>query len=200
MQENCVVACSKSETIFHALTGTRDTFKDEELGGEHRICITAAISSTVAAIHELLEIKPQLWICAGCRHKDGHIAMSSTISACTDCGETMASTLLIYVSALVRGLLTKGYLGLDMEKGHNLTNFSHFGELLLAPHGLQCGLEYPNHNEMGEFANCACESQEVDEPAVPKAGASGDGNINTRPQRAWNLLNESSLSFLKCIT
>ena len=94
-----MVACSKSETTFHALTGTRDTFKDEELGGEHRICITAAISSTVAAIHELLEIKPQLWICAGCRHEEGHIAMSSTILACTDCGETMASTLLTYVSA-----------------------------------------------------------------------------------------------------
>ena len=174
-----MVACSKSETSFHALTGTRDSFKDEELGGEHKICITAAISSTVAAIHELLEVKAQLWVCAACRHEEGHIAMSSTITACTDCGETLAWTLQNYVSGWLRGLLTKGMLGLDMEKGHNLTNFSHFGELLLAPHGLQVGLEYPDHNEMGEFANCACESQEVDEPAVPKAGAGGGGNTNT---------------------
>ena len=109
-----MVACAKSETIFHALTGNMDTYKDEELGGEHKACITAAINSTVAAIHELLEVKAQLWVCAACRHEEGHIAMSSTITACTDCGETLAWTLQIYVSAWLRGLLTKGMLGLDM--------------------------------------------------------------------------------------
>ena len=71
LQENCVVACAKSETIFHALTGNKDTYKDEELSGEHRACITAAISSTVAAIQELLEVKAQLWVCDGCRHEEG---------------------------------------------------------------------------------------------------------------------------------
>ena len=175
-----MVACAKSETSFHALTGNRDTFKEEQLGGEHKICITAAISSTVAAIQELLEYKPQLWICSGCRLEEGHVAMNSTVTACTDCGETMASTLLIYVSAWVRGLLTKSFLGTDTEKGNQLTNFSHFGALLLAPHGVQNGLEYPDHTEMGDFATCACESQEVEiiDPKGTDADAGVDGNVN----------------------
>ena len=103
-----MVACAKSETTFHALTGKMDTYKDEKLCGEHKACITAAINSTVAAIHELLEVKAQLWVCAACHHEEGHIAMSSTITACTDCGETLAWTLQINVSAWLRGLLTKG--------------------------------------------------------------------------------------------
>jgi hypothetical protein len=63
-----------------------------------------------------------------------------------------------------------------MEKGHNLTNFAHLGELLLTPHGLQVGLEFPDHTEMGDLATCACESEEVEEPAVPKVGAGEGGN------------------------
>jgi hypothetical protein len=109
-----VVACASSDTTFHSLTGNATTYKEEELGGEHKVCITAAIQSTVAAIHELLDVKDQLWVCAGCRFEEGHQAMSSTIKACTDCGETLAWTLQNYVAGWLRGLLTKGMLGLDM--------------------------------------------------------------------------------------
>ena len=167
-----MVACARSDTTFHALTGNATTYKEEELGGEHKACITAAIQSTVAAIHELLDVNAQLWVCAACRFEEGHLA----IKACTDCGETLAWTLQNYVAGWLRGLLTKSMLGLDMEKGHNLTNFSYFGELLLAPHGLQVGLEFPDHTEMGELATCSCESEEVEEQAVPKVGAGEGGN------------------------
>ena len=60
-----MIACAKSDTTFHSLTGTATTYKEEELRGEHKACITAAIQSTIAAIHELLDIKDQLWVCAG---------------------------------------------------------------------------------------------------------------------------------------
>ena len=63
-----------------------------------------------------------------------------------------------------------------MEKGHTLTNFAHLGELLLAPHGLQVGLEFPDHTEIGDDATCACESEEVDEQVMPKVGAVEGGN------------------------
>ena len=55
-----MIACARSDTIFHSLTGNASTYKEEELKGEHKACITAAIQSTVAAIHEMLDIKDQL--------------------------------------------------------------------------------------------------------------------------------------------
>jgi hypothetical protein len=76
-----VVACARSDTTFHALTGNATTYKKEELGKEHKACITAAIQSPVAAIHELLEVNAQIWVCAACRFEEGHLAMSSTIKA-----------------------------------------------------------------------------------------------------------------------
>ena len=142
------------------------------------MCITSAIKPTIAAIQELLDIKDQLRVCSGCRFDDGHQAMSSTVKSCTTCGETLEWTLQSYVSSWLRGLLTKGLIGLDMEKGHTLTNFAHLGELLLTPHGLQVGLEYPDHRELGDDATCACESEEVDEQAIPKVAAVEGGNTD----------------------
>ena len=101
-----MIACARSDTIFCSLTGNASTYKEEELGGEHKACITAAIQSTVAAIHELLDIKDQLWVCAGCRFDHDHQAMSSTVKSCTTCGETLEWTLQSYVSGWLRGLLT----------------------------------------------------------------------------------------------
>ena len=84
-----MIASARSDTIFHSLTGTATTYKVEKLGGEHKVCITSAIKSTIAAIQELLDNKDQLWVCAGCRFDDDHQAMSSTVKSCTTCGETL---------------------------------------------------------------------------------------------------------------
>jgi hypothetical protein len=163
-----VVACAKSETTFHSLTGTTATFKEEKQGGEHKMCITSDFKSTIAAIQELLDINDQLLVCSGCRFDDGHQAMSSTVNSCTTCGETLEWTLQSYVSGWLRGLLTKGLLGLDMEKGHTLTNFALLGEMLLALHGLQVGLEFPDHRELGDDTTYACESEKLMSKLSPR--------------------------------
>jgi hypothetical protein len=59
-----------------------------------------------------------------------------------------------------------------------MTNYAQLDEKLLAPHRLQVGLEYPDHRDLGDDARCACESEEVEEEAIPVAIGLEGGNTN----------------------
>jgi hypothetical protein len=64
------------------------------------------------------------------------------------------------------------------ELRQTMTNYAQLGEKLLAPHGLQVGLEFPDHRELGDDATCACESEEVKEQAIPVAAGLEGGNTD----------------------
>ena len=110
------------------------------------------------AIQELLAAREQLWICAGCRVNYDHKAMSSNTLACADCGESQEWTLQIYCDMWIRGLLIKGMMGYNRERDGSPVNFAKLGEKMLSPHGVNTGLEHPDHREIGDDATCACEA------------------------------------------
>ena len=120
------------------------TYREEGLGGEHKGCFLATVRSAVAAIQELLNAKEQLWVCAGCRADYAHIAMSSTLTSCSTCGESLEWTLSVYCTSWIKGLLTKSTMSFDRERSLKMTNYAQMGERLLAPHRKQVGLEYPD--------------------------------------------------------
>jgi hypothetical protein len=102
--------------------------------------------------------------------------MSSTIKSCTSYGETLEWTLHSYCSGWLRGLLTKGLQSYNRERDFTMTNYAQLGEKLLAPHGLQVGLEFPDHRELGDDTTCTCESEEVEEQAIPVDAGFEGGN------------------------
>jgi hypothetical protein len=64
------------------------------------------------------------------------------------------------------------------ERNFTMTNHAQQGEKLLAPHGLQVGLEFPDHRELGDDETCACESEEVEEQAITVVAALEGGNTD----------------------
>ena len=59
-----------------------------------------------------------------------------------------------------------------------MTNYAQLGERLLAPHGKQVGLEYPDHRELGDDAACACEAEIVPDVIGLEGGNTDQGNNN----------------------
>ena len=57
-----------------------------------------------------------------------------------------------------------------------MTNYAHLGERLLAPHGQQIGLEYPDHRELGDDATCACEVEASSVVIGLEGGNTNQGN------------------------
>ena len=156
--DNSTSKCLINQEGEHPLTGSMTTYREEGLGAAHKECVIAMVASTRMAIQELLAAKEQLWICAGCRVNYDHQAMSSNIQTCADCGESQEWTLQIYCDMWIRGLLQKGMQGYDREMDGAPMNFALLGEKLLSPHGVNTGLENPDHKEIGEDATCACEA------------------------------------------
>ena len=65
-----------------------------------------------------------------------------------------------------------------------MTNYAQLGERLLAPHGKQVGLEYPDHRELGSNATCACEVEAI--PSV--IGLEGGNTIQENNQENMDTL------------
>jgi hypothetical protein len=130
----------------------------------------------VVAIQELLQAREQLLVCAGCRFSTDHQAMRSTIKSCSTCGENQECTLDSYCSAWLRGLPTKGLQSYDRERDLNMTSYAQLGESLLAPHGKQVGLEYPDHRELGGDATFACKVEASSVVIGLEGGNTNQGN------------------------
>ena len=132
---NFVLDCEVEDTRVHPLTGGATTLLDEQLNGDRDRCFEAASKSTAASMLVLLGQTNQLWICSLCRHEKDHQAMGSMESPnCTNCGLSIAATVIFYVVNWLRGLLTKSDFGTDKESDKSLCNFGQLAEHLLSPH------------------------------------------------------------------